>query len=183
MRKNRKRAKLKAIQEAIEQLPAEQQTILASWLSERDWKARDEQIERDFSAGGRGTGDCRGQDSPNGALLNGANPASEVSVSNFRPVLAGYDKLPAKVQDHVDKQYALFDSDPFHPSMVGKGIDSANEWPPVCECKYDEIQNKVDREDCLLYGSMEEKISPPLENRIALKKPATIAKLGTESAA
>jgi hypothetical protein len=45
---------LKAIQEAIEQLPAEQQTILASWLSERDWKAWDEQIERDFSAGGPG---------------------------------------------------------------------------------------------------------------------------------
>jgi hypothetical protein len=45
---------LKAIKEAIEQLPPEQQTVLASWLSERDWKAWDEQIERDFSAGGRG---------------------------------------------------------------------------------------------------------------------------------
>jgi hypothetical protein len=45
---------LKAIKEAIEQLPPEQQTALASWLSERDWKAWDEQIERDFSAGGRG---------------------------------------------------------------------------------------------------------------------------------
>jgi len=45
---------LKAIQEAIERLPPEQQTILANWLSERDWNAWDEQIERDFSPGGRG---------------------------------------------------------------------------------------------------------------------------------
>jgi len=40
--------------EAIEQLPPEQQTALASWLSERDWNVWDEHIERDFSAGGRG---------------------------------------------------------------------------------------------------------------------------------
>jgi hypothetical protein len=45
---------LAAIKEAIEQLPPEEQSILASWLSERDWKAWDEQIERDFSPGGRG---------------------------------------------------------------------------------------------------------------------------------
>ena len=43
-----------AIKEAIEQLPPEQQTVLARWLSERDWKAWDEQIGRDFSPGGRG---------------------------------------------------------------------------------------------------------------------------------
>jgi hypothetical protein len=46
---------LEAIKEAIGQLPPEQQTILASWLSERDWSAWDEQIERDFAPGGRGT--------------------------------------------------------------------------------------------------------------------------------
>ena len=45
---------LDSIKEAIEQLPPEQQTALASWLSERDWNSWDEQIERDFSAGGRG---------------------------------------------------------------------------------------------------------------------------------
>ena len=45
---------LEAIKEAIEQLPPEQQTVLASWLSERDWNAWDDQIESDFSAGGRG---------------------------------------------------------------------------------------------------------------------------------
>jgi hypothetical protein len=45
---------LESIKEAIQQLPPEQQTILAKWLSERDWQAWDEQIERDFSPGGRG---------------------------------------------------------------------------------------------------------------------------------
>ena len=45
---------LEALKEAIEQLPPEQQTALAIWLSERDWKAWDEQIQRDFSPGGRG---------------------------------------------------------------------------------------------------------------------------------
>ncbi len=45
---------LEAIKEAIEQLPPEQQTVLASWLSERDWKSWDDQIERDFEPGGRG---------------------------------------------------------------------------------------------------------------------------------
>ena len=45
---------LEAIKEAIEHLPSDQQTVLASWLSERDWSAWDDQIESDFSAGGRG---------------------------------------------------------------------------------------------------------------------------------
>jgi hypothetical protein len=45
---------LDAIKEAIEKLPPEQQTVLASWLSERDCQSWDEQIERDFSPGGRG---------------------------------------------------------------------------------------------------------------------------------
>jgi hypothetical protein len=45
---------LEAIKEAIKRLSPEQQTVLAGWLSERDWKAWDEQIERDFSAGGQG---------------------------------------------------------------------------------------------------------------------------------
>jgi hypothetical protein len=45
---------LEAIKEAIEKLPPEQQTVLAVWLSEREWQSWDEQIERDFSPGGRG---------------------------------------------------------------------------------------------------------------------------------
>ena len=57
------------------------------------------------------------------------------------------------------------------------------EWPPVCECKYDEIHDRMDREDCLLHGDMEEKLYAPLENRITFKKPATIAKRNKEDAA
>jgi len=45
---------LDSIKEAIEKLPPEQQTVLAAWLSERDWNSWDQQIERDFSADGRG---------------------------------------------------------------------------------------------------------------------------------
>jgi len=41
-------------QGAIEQIPREQQTDLVSWLSERDWNASDDRIERDFPAGCRG---------------------------------------------------------------------------------------------------------------------------------
>ena len=47
---------LEAIKAAIEQLPADEQTALASWLSERDWAAWDAQIERDFSPRGRASG-------------------------------------------------------------------------------------------------------------------------------
>lgn len=45
---------LESIKDAIEQLPAEEESILARWLSERDWNKGDEQIETDFSPGGRG---------------------------------------------------------------------------------------------------------------------------------
>ncbi len=37
---------LEAIKEAIERLPPEQQTVLASWLSERDWNAWDDEGPR-----------------------------------------------------------------------------------------------------------------------------------------
>ncbi len=45
---------LETIKQAIEQLPPDQQTRLASWLSDRDWKVWNEQIESDCSPGGRG---------------------------------------------------------------------------------------------------------------------------------
>lgn len=45
---------LETIKTAIEQLPQEQQTLLANWLSDRDWKVWDGQMERDFSPSGRG---------------------------------------------------------------------------------------------------------------------------------
>jgi hypothetical protein len=43
-----------AIKELIEHLPPEDQTALARWMSERDAKTWDDQIERDFSTGGAG---------------------------------------------------------------------------------------------------------------------------------
>ncbi len=57
------------------------------------------------------------------------------------------------------------------------------DWPPVCECKYDGVHDRMDREDCLLHCAMEEEISPPLKKQITLKKPAAIAKCDKENAA
>lgn len=55
---------LDAIKEAIQHLPEEEQSVLASWLSERDWQQWDRQIERDFSPCGAGLpllADLRGE--------------------------------------------------------------------------------------------------------------------------
>lgn len=62
------------------------------------------------------------------------------------------------------------------------------EWPPVCECWYDELQDGMDREDCLLHCNIEEDVSlprecPPPEPEIGLKKPAAIAERQEEHAA
>jgi len=56
------------------------------------------------------------------------------------------------------------------------------EWPPVCECKYDEAHDTVDREDCLLHSGMEEEVPLP-EDQVTLKSPAAIAKREKENAA
>ena len=45
---------LAEIQHAIEDLPEDQRTALASWVAERDRAHWDEQIARDFSPGGAG---------------------------------------------------------------------------------------------------------------------------------
>ena len=45
---------LTEIQHAIEALPAEQQSSLAVWLSERDRLKWDLELEQDFSPGGAG---------------------------------------------------------------------------------------------------------------------------------
>ena len=45
---------LAEIQQAIEELPKEQQAMLAAWLAERDQAEWDAEIERDFSPGGVG---------------------------------------------------------------------------------------------------------------------------------
>ena len=44
-----------SIKEAIQGLRAGQRASLAAWLHELERKAWDEEIERDFSSGGRGT--------------------------------------------------------------------------------------------------------------------------------
>jgi hypothetical protein len=45
---------VQAIKKLIEHLPPEEQTALAAWMSERDSRAWDDQIEQDFSPGGAG---------------------------------------------------------------------------------------------------------------------------------
>jgi hypothetical protein len=56
------------------------------------------------------------------------------------------------------------------------------DWPPFCECKYDEVHDRVHREDCLLHCAMEDD-PEPAENQIVPKKPAAIAKRDKENAA
>jgi hypothetical protein len=57
------------------------------------------------------------------------------------------------------------------------------EWPPVCECRYDEVHDRMDREDCCFHCDMEEEISEPQERQITLKKPAAMAGRDEENAA
>jgi hypothetical protein len=47
---------VEAIKAAIEELPAIERHELASWLGDIEQQAWDQEIERDFSAGGRGMG-------------------------------------------------------------------------------------------------------------------------------
>jgi len=58
------------------------------------------------------------------------------------------------------------------------------EWPAVCECKYDEARDEMDREDCQLHCDGETD-SPAASSRDgALRRPARNAKGNvTESAA
>jgi hypothetical protein len=60
------------------------------------------------------------------------------------------------------------------------------EWPPFCECKYDEVHDRMDREDCLLHCDMQEEVSlleEHPERQTGLKKPATVARPNKENAA
>jgi hypothetical protein len=45
---------VEAMKKAIAELPADARTHLASWVVEQDLKEWDQQIEEDFSPGGRG---------------------------------------------------------------------------------------------------------------------------------
>jgi hypothetical protein len=57
------------------------------------------------------------------------------------------------------------------------------EWPLVCECKYDEVRDRMDREDCCLHCDTDEELSLPQQSPIALKKPVTIARHDEEDVA
>ena len=57
------------------------------------------------------------------------------------------------------------------------------EWPPVCECRYDEVHDRMDREDCCFHFDMEEEISEIQERQITLKKPSAMAGRDEENAA
>lgn len=57
------------------------------------------------------------------------------------------------------------------------------EWPPVCECRYDEVQDRMDREDCCFHFDMEDELTLPQKSPKALKKPAEIARRDEENAA
>jgi hypothetical protein len=46
--------KLEAIMEAIAELPDDQRTALAAWLTKQEMDEWDAQMQKDFSAGGRG---------------------------------------------------------------------------------------------------------------------------------
>jgi hypothetical protein len=57
------------------------------------------------------------------------------------------------------------------------------EWRPVCECKYDEVHDRMDREDCVLHCGMVEETAQPVEDQITIRKPGIIAKRKEENAA
>ncbi len=56
------------------------------------------------------------------------------------------------------------------------------EWPPVCDCRYDEVHDRMDRKDCCLHYDTEEEVSQP-KLPTALKKPTAITTRDQESAA
>ena len=66
---------VEAIKDLIEELPPEDQTALAIWISERDSRAWDEQIERDFSPGGAGM-----------ALLEGIDARIDAGDEGFQVI-------------------------------------------------------------------------------------------------
>ena len=56
------------------------------------------------------------------------------------------------------------------------------EWEPVCECKYDAVHDRMDREDCVFHCDIEEETSPR-PPQVGRQKPAIIAKRNEENAA
>ena len=56
------------------------------------------------------------------------------------------------------------------------------EWPAVCECKYDEARDEMDREDCPFHCHLSEATKTDTERTEKRKGPA-IAEADTASAA
>ena len=48
------------------------------------------------------------------------------------------------------------------------------EWEVVCECRYDEVRDRMDREDCPFHSEMVEN-SPEVEVQPVKRKPPTVA--------
>jgi hypothetical protein len=57
------------------------------------------------------------------------------------------------------------------------------EWPLACECRYDKVLDRMDREDCSLHCDMEEDLSARLELPIVIKKTVTSANPNQENVA
>jgi len=57
------------------------------------------------------------------------------------------------------------------------------DWPPVCECKYDEASDQMDGDDCLIHWDLDDGLSLMQESPIVLKKPVTIAGRDEENVA
>ena len=57
------------------------------------------------------------------------------------------------------------------------------DWPPVCECQYDEVRDEIDRGNCEIHCDTAEEIAVQPETQITPKKPAAIAESKEESAA
>ena len=55
------------------------------------------------------------------------------------------------------------------------------EWPAVCECKYDEARDEMDREDCPFHCHIQDVIAEALE--MATRKKAVRIDVVDESAA
>jgi len=47
-------------------------------------------------------------------------------------------------------------------------------WEPVCECKYDEARDEMDREDCLLHCEAPDREALPVQRKMS--KPAGTVK-------
>jgi hypothetical protein len=111
------------IQRAIEMLSSDQQAALLDWLAERDRRQWDAQLERDFSPGGAGIellDRVKAQIRQARILANGQGLVNSVSLQSFAlpEFWKCYEALPQGVRALADAKFAMFEADPFHPSLA-----------------------------------------------------------------